>query len=429
MKKLILLELALLFLATTFQSDNPPGWYQQTLPVNDFVNDIFFLDSLNGWVVTNSNGGSDTGYIIKTSNGGSNWDIQLYTFNSIFAIQFLDINFGYAVGGNGVAKVFKTIDGGINWQTFSPFGSNVNSFQDLSFVNNDTGWICSQSIIGGGIFKTTNGGGTWVRQLNETYRPTKIFFINGDTGWASCNMDRLYRTTNGGINWNLQFTSAFPIGAIFFLNGQKGWMRGGPDLTGNGASYSTDGGFSWISSSGTVAGGYDIKFVNDSIGYSGAPSVQIPKSTDGGKTFGYQTSPILAVLQTSVLRDDTLLAWMGGSGMVHTNDGGGTLVNIKQNESEIPDNFKLNQNYPNPFNPKTIINYELKIAGYVKLKAFDIQGKEIAELVNSKQGQGIYNVDFDGSGLSSGVYFYEIKIFDEKSNNVFTDTKKMVLIR
>ena len=93
-----------------------------------------------------------------------------------------------------------------------------------------------------------------------------------------------------------------------------------------------------------MAGGYDIKFVNDSIGYSGAPSVQIPKSTDGGKTFGYQTSPILAVLQTSVLRDDTLLAWMGGSGMVHTNDGGGTLVNIKQNESEIPDNFKLNQN-------------------------------------------------------------------------------------
>ena len=71
MKKLILLELAFLFLATTFSSNPPPpGWYQQTLPVNDFVNDIFFLDSLNGWVVT------PNGYIMNTQNGGNNWTIQ-----------------------------------------------------------------------------------------------------------------------------------------------------------------------------------------------------------------------------------------------------------------------------------------------------------------------------------------------------------------
>ena len=105
------------------------------------------------------------------------------------------------------------------------------------------------------------------------------------------------------------------------------------------------------------------------------------------------------------------------------------ILNVIKTGSEIPDNFQLNQNYPNPFNPRTIINYEIRITGYVKLKVFDIQGKEIAELVNSKQGQGNYKVDFDGSGLSSGVYFYEIKILDEKSNNVFTDTKKMVLSR
>lgn len=101
MKKIILLELTLIFLATTFQSDNPPGWYQQQFPVNDFINDIFFLDSLNGWVVTNSNGGNDTGYIMKTSDGGSNWNIQYDTVEKLNAIQFVNQSIGYVGGGFG----------------------------------------------------------------------------------------------------------------------------------------------------------------------------------------------------------------------------------------------------------------------------------------------------------------------------------------
>ena len=67
----------LLFLANTFRSDNPPGWYVQQLPVNDLVNDIFFLDSLNGWLVTNGRfNENDTSYIMRTTNGGDNWTIQ-----------------------------------------------------------------------------------------------------------------------------------------------------------------------------------------------------------------------------------------------------------------------------------------------------------------------------------------------------------------
>ncbi|MEZ4689227.1 MAG: YCF48-related protein [Ignavibacteria bacterium] len=360
---------------------------------------------------------------MKTSNGGSNWDIQLNTFNSIFAIQFLDNNFGYAVGGNGVAKVFKTIDGGINWQVFSPFGTSINSFQDLSFVNSDTGWICSQSSIGGGVFKTTTGGVSWVRQLDETFRPTKLFFLNKDTGWAACNSTKLYRTINGGMNWSLQFTSAFPLEAIFFLNGNKGWIRGGPDLTGNGVSYSTNGGFNWTSSHGE-SGGYNLEFINDSIGYAGIDNFKINKSTDGGKIWGYQQSPIYNNLQVSTIIFDSLNAWAGGNGMVHTNDGGGTLVNIKQSGSEFPDNFKLFQNYPNPFNPKTIINYEIKFTNYVIINVSDINGKIVANLVNKKQNFGNYKIEFDGSGLSSGVYFYSLYI-----ENQLIDTKKMVLIR
>lgn len=88
-----------------------------------------------------------------------------------------------------------------------------------------------------------------------------------------------------------------------------------------------------------------------------------------------------------------------------------------------PREFALNQNYPNPFNPTTVISYQLPAAGKVTLKVYDILGNEIAALVNQEQPAGMYEVKFDASGLSSGVYFYRL------STGSFTETKKMMLLR
>ncbi|MCB0728849.1 MAG: hypothetical protein KDD00_15400, partial [Ignavibacteriae bacterium] len=211
MKKLILLELSLLFLATTFQSDNPQGWYQQTLPVNDFVNDVFFLDSLNGWTVTQGRTNSnDTGYIFRTNNGGSYWTIQFSKPVDLKVVFMVDTLIGYVGGGSGSGTryMYKTINGGISWDTILGSFASGGKVLDISFVNYDTGWYCDDDLFDGGLYKTTNGGISWVRQLDETFRPTKLFFLNKDTGWAACNSTKLYRTINGGMNWSLQFTSA-----------------------------------------------------------------------------------------------------------------------------------------------------------------------------------------------------------------------------
>ena len=83
----------------------------------------------------------------------------------------------------------------------------------------------------------------------------------------------------------------------------------------------------------------------------------------------------------------------------------------------------MDQNYPNPFNPSTKISYTLANKTFVTLKVFNILGKEIATLVSSEQDAGSYAVDFKGSGLQSGVYFYRI----EAGN--FLQTKKMLLMK
>jgi hypothetical protein len=89
-------------------------------------------------------------------------------------------------------------------------------------------------------------------------------------------------------------------------------------------------------------------------------------------------------------------------------------------------NFKLEQNTPNPFNPTTNITYELFDVAYVKLKVFDLIGKEIATLVDGEQTKGTYTVQFDASkytNLTSGIYFYKIE------TNKYSEVKKMILTK
>jgi carboxypeptidase T len=89
----------------------------------------------------------------------------------------------------------------------------------------------------------------------------------------------------------------------------------------------------------------------------------------------------------------------------------------------IPVKFSLEQNYPNPFNPTTQINYSIAKEGLVKISIYDILGREVKTLVNEVKTPGFYAVDFDGTNLSSGMYFYRME------SGSFVDTKKMTLIK
>jgi hypothetical protein len=85
--------------------------------------------------------------------------------------------------------------------------------------------------------------------------------------------------------------------------------------------------------------------------------------------------------------------------------------------------FSLLQNYPNPFNPSTSIKYRIPTDEFVTLKVYDVLGREVATLMNDKQGRGEYNVNFNASKLSSGIYYYTITAGN------YTETKKMMLLK
>lgn len=104
-------------------------------------------------------------------------------------------------------------------------------------------------------------------------------------------------------------------------------------------------------------------------------------------------------------------------------------IGIQQISTEIPADYILMQNYPNPFNPTTNINFSLPAAGSVKLTVFDITGKTLAVLVDSKLNPGSYSFDWDASAYTSGVYLYKLEFTGSNSGTGFTQTKKMVLIK
>jgi hypothetical protein len=98
-------------------------------------------------------------------------------------------------------------------------------------------------------------------------------------------------------------------------------------------------------------------------------------------------------------------------------------LDVNQLGNLIPKVYSLEQNYPNPFNPATTIRFSIPEAGTVNLSIYNLIGEKVADILNSELKSGSYEVSFDASALSSGVYFYTI----EAGN--FISTKKMILLK
>jgi hypothetical protein len=93
-----------------------------------------------------------------------------------------------------------------------------------------------------------------------------------------------------------------------------------------------------------------------------------------------------------------------------------------ENESNNNYGYELHQNYPNPFNPSTKISWQSPVGSWQTIKVYDVLGNEVITLVDEYKEAGIYEVEFDGSELTSGIYFYKFQA------GLFVETKKMAFL-
>ncbi|MEO8446893.1 MAG: YCF48-related protein [bacterium] len=374
-------------------------------------------------------------------------------------IYFTNSHTGFTTGDN---KIYRTTNSGENWNLVYQQGSD--GIYDIEFINHNTGFACYDMSI---FLKTTNGGLNWeTRNMNQTF--TSIFFFNENVGYLTTfSQSRLWKTTNGGVNWNAMSYS-FPfisLNDVKFLNNDTGFVCGselGPNnrpylgkttnggitfmhswlITGHTLSFvntqtgylcnnvslykTTNGGpiypGGWITTGSFSAGGIKVSTIDSNFVYVSGGGGFFSKSENGGATWSQMYSPVRNnIYDLFFINKDTGFA-CGDSGVVLRIINAST-VGVNNISNEIPSDFKLHQNYPNPFNPTTIINYQLPKFSNVSLKVYDILGNEVVTLVNEKQNAGIYEAEFDGSGLASGIYFYRIDAGE------FIQTKRMTLVK
>ena len=449
---LLLYTSILTFIISFNFAHNPPnGWQQQFMPNlnNRPLSDVQFIDSLVGYGITGDHTGGDTNYVIKTTNGGDNWVIINTIYKDLSRIKFINANTGYVCGGlNGNPALFiKTTNGGMNW--FDINGTLEGRINDIFVLNEDTIWYTDEAGLVGGLFRTTDGGSSWIRQFYANGNiPARIYMVNSQTGFfSSSGGSFLNKTTDGGFNW---FVINGEKGFIemFFTDSLEGWKTLGDTMR-----FTTNGGINWIKqilpSGGVIQTSVMTRFHNLNadtiwgcggwIHYGGNEYRGILyRTTNKGINWYYQI-PDTAIHIAGYEFIGFFLkkyAWVYSNYPnyitgIHSTVGGDTTFYTgitKQNEN-IPAGFELKQNYPNPFNPRTVIPFSLNKRANVKLNAYDVTGREVQQLVSGIYNAGEYEVDFMGKYSSSGVYFYKIEISDDSSREKFTETKRMILIK
>jgi photosystem II stability/assembly factor-like uncharacterized protein len=405
-------------------TDAGQTWLSQSSSVsNDQLEDIYFIDENNGWAT----GGYGT--LLKTTNGGDDWIYQFAgTGSKLFCIYFINEYYGIVCGEIGT--ILRTTDGGTSWIPQS-IGTNA-ELSDISFSDENNGWIVGS---GGVIYRTTDGGFNWMQQISGiSYNLHEVQFINEYIG-AAVGDEGIIRTTNGGVDWFSQPTGfSIILYDILFLDTNNVIAIGGDGNVGT-ILRSTNGGNDWLSqtsdtlmwprlrsvyftdsNNGTIVGGNiycDFGCVFQSI---------ILKTSDGGETWQEQASGTNFPLYTVHFTNTNTGTAVGEYGTILRIEDDVTSVNEEQPEV-TPINFFLSQNYPNPFNPSTTISWQSPVGSWQTLKVYDLLGREVATLVDEYKPAGRYEVEFDGSKLSSGAYLYKLTAGE------FTSVKKLMLLK
>jgi hypothetical protein len=298
-------------------------------------------------------------------------------------------------------------------QWYPQNNGTINTLNSIYFVDANTGWSCGAN---GTILKTTNGGINWISQTSNTFAELiSLFFIN-NIGWACEGLSALLKTTNGGLNW-VGYTSSIMIEELHFKDSLTGWSAGNT-LGSFSIQKTTNCGIpvEFLSFTSTVLMN-DVRLSWATATEKNNYGLNVEKIENGNLSSGkWKTISFVKGLGTTTEKqiykfvDEDLLP---GKYLYRLKqvDYDGTSEYSQAIEVELisPGVFKLEQNYPNPFNPSTRIKDPVASKQHITLKIFDVLGNEVATLVDEYKPAESYEVKFDGSNHSTGIYLYQLK--------------------
>jgi len=391
------------------------------------INDILFKNENEGIAVGND------GFIITTSDGGNNWvkresgitkNLNAIGFNKRKPDQ-------YWVVGDSATVLFSS-DNGITWSV--DFLILLVTENDFYGVVVKSGFIKIATTNGKYVEKRFSGDTNWQQRGNFSISED-FFDIYADT-WKSdfglinrtllvgqdgvfCNFDQESFSLDTG-----HVQGADDLYDIFFWeNNLYGWVVGKYGIVAR-TDYVIANGIWSVIAQMDVNALYSVIFISPLIGYTAGTNGSLYKTANNGYAWYKINTGVTNLLQKVFFINENT-GWIAGvNGIILRTANDGHLITSNEDRiSSLPDKYFLSQNYPNPFNPSTTISFHLPETGFVSLKIYDLLGNEVKTLINEERHVGEYSVKFDGSNLSSGVYFYRL------ASGNFSETKKLLLLK
>ena len=407
---LVLLLVAFLSIATMAQTN---FWQKINNPYGDTVRALS-INSIGTIFIGTNNG------VSRSTDNGVNWiegDIGLYFIPRDFAFNSSGTIF--CIGGSiEWVGVLRSTDDGANW-------TKVYDQEPIKTIAiNDSGYIFIGwgHEMGGGVERSVDNGASWINTGLEANSYALAINANGTIfsgGWYS-NGGCIFRSTDNGASWINTLALSYynivnkleisPTGHIFAVTSYNIVYRS----TDNGEQWTQMGGLptSWITTLAINTSGYI---------FAGTYGEGVFRSTDDGVNW--------TAVNTGLTSDSVASIAINPNGIIFaiTTDGlfrsVQSTTSVRELSADTPISFSLNQNYPNPFNPTTTIQFHISKSSFVNLKVYDFLGNEVVTLVNEEKSIGSYEVEYDATGLSSGIYFYKLQA------GSFVETKKMILLK
>ncbi|MFZ0456492.1 MAG: T9SS type A sorting domain-containing protein [Ignavibacteriaceae bacterium] len=395
---------------------------------------------------TNLYSGTYVGGVFLSTNSGDSWKNSVgnwdnnnggFTKKNITALLPIKDDEGnlYLFAGTKGDGIFLSVNNDTNWLAvntglMNTYVYDIISIDTFLFAVADTAELSAS----GGVFRSSNKGASWIgtnNGLTET-SATSLAVYKDKTGtvnlFAGTWNGGVYHSTDYGENWikydneltNYSISDIVVMDTILFVAANSTVFR------------SINNGVSWIFANSNLPSSVSFLAVNDTIIYVLAGR-EIYYSLDRGLEWydgGYVDHDIKCMKVGGKYLFLGIDAPFGISNSVWRRP----LSEINKPmaikyEPEFPYNFKLYQNYPNPFNPRTTISWEWGIGSNIQIKIFDFLGREVKTLVNQYYSPGYHSITFNARDLSSGVYFYCIGVKSEGNINIFTKTRKLLLLK
>lgn len=391
-----------------FRSTNSGESFEHIgLPISKVNNIVFSGDSL---IIASTPSGIQK--YNRVTRKWSNLGLQ-----NVEAISITPSNYLYAATFD--EGLYKSINLGNTWSLTNLTQDSLMSAYNLLAINDDTIFTATEF----NLRRSFNGGETWdvLSVSPDFFRRGLNFNTNSNTLFATGYKEPnyiLYASSNFGDNFDsvmVGFNIVETNGLYSFVN----YITLADANSLGGIFISSDNGQSWskliynknmrsiyIGKEGTLLAG-----ALDSIYYSNNYGISLT-------SISYQLKDMNYV--TEITTDINNIIFFGTyiEGLYEID-----LITGIDDEINLINKYYLSQSYPNPFNPITKIKFSIPQSEVIQIKVYDVLGKEIQTLLNEYKTTGSYEVDFDASSLSSGIYFYRM------ISGSYSETKKMILLR